>query len=156
MENIAPLWKRVLALLVDVVACVLIIVFLNFFMPDIRAVRKVNVLAKVISALMLTSSFFYFVIMEALKGQTLGKMLLRIKAVAFDGQPMGWGKALGRNAMRYVDGIFMIGYLFAFFGKSKRRLGDLAAGTCVVNVPPSEKKKVADAAADTTAAVAKS
>lgn len=76
----------------------------------------------------------YYFILEWKTGQTVGKMLLKIKVVSADGQPLTPGKIAVRTILRIVDGIFF--YLVAFIcvvaTKQKQRLGDMAAGTLVV------------------------
>ncbi len=76
----------------------------------------------------------YYFILELKTGQTVGKMLLKIKVVSADSQPLTPGKVAVRTILRIVDGIFF--YLVAFIcvvaTKQKQRLGDMAAGTLVV------------------------
>jgi uncharacterized RDD family membrane protein YckC len=67
------------------------------------------------------------------KGQTPGKMALKIKVVTPEGAPLGWGKSLGRPLAEILSGcILYIGYIIAFFDDEKRALHDRLAGTRVV------------------------
>jgi uncharacterized RDD family membrane protein YckC len=45
----------------------------------------------------------YFILMEAVQGATVGKMVLGIRVVNLDGSEMSWGQAIVRNLLRIVD-----------------------------------------------------
>lgn len=78
----------------------------------------------------------YFVVMEALKGATVGKMALGLRVVKLaDGAAIGWMESIVRNVLRIVDslpGFYIIGMVVIAVTKNKQRVGDLAAGTIVV------------------------
>jgi uncharacterized RDD family membrane protein YckC len=79
-----------------------------------------------------------YIIYEALmlkaRGQTLGKMALRIKVVQPGGQAITPGQAWGRAIVRglFVSFLALINYLPAFFTKEKTCIHDMAAKTRVV------------------------
>src|SRR5438552_2804664 len=76
----------------------------------------------------------YQALMLAARGQTLGKMALKVKVVNADGSPITTGQAWGREITRAVLGfLYVIDYIPAFFTKEKTTLHDLAAKTRVVN-----------------------
>jgi uncharacterized RDD family membrane protein YckC len=76
----------------------------------------------------------YQAMMLAARGQTLGKIALRVKVVAADGTELTGGQAWGREITRAVLGfLYIIDYIPAFFTKEKTTLHDLAAKTRVVN-----------------------
>jgi uncharacterized RDD family membrane protein YckC len=73
--------------------------------------------------------------LEATRGATPGKRLMRIKVVRADGgSPIGWTASIVRNLLRIVDGIacYLVGYLVASSSPQRQRIGDKAAGTIVV------------------------
>lgn len=76
----------------------------------------------------------YFIVMEALKGQTVGKMALGIKVVKKDGSPISWQESIIRNLLRIVDGLFfyLVGIICIAVSANKQRVGDMAASTLVV------------------------
>ena len=81
----------------------------------------------------------YYALQEGLLGgRTLGKRLTGVKVVrAADGAPVGFGRAFVRSVMRFVDGLpflYLLGWFVAAVSEERRRLGDLLAGTAVVNV----------------------
>jgi uncharacterized RDD family membrane protein YckC len=76
----------------------------------------------------------YYVVFEALTGWTIGKLVMGLRVVAEDGDSISWGQALGRNLLRFVDGLFfyLIAALFVWSSSKRQRLGDLAANTFVI------------------------
>lgn len=68
------------------------------------------------------------------KGQSLGKMMLKMRVVMTDGDTPTVGSCLLRWILYPLD-TFLTGFLgvaFIIFGKHRQRLGDLAAGTIVI------------------------
>jgi uncharacterized RDD family membrane protein YckC len=70
------------------------------------------------------------------RGQTLGKMALRIKVVTPEGRDISggqaWGRPLARYLMNMVPFLGLVDYLFAF-SKEKTTLHDRIAKTRVIN-----------------------
>lgn len=79
-------------------------------------------------------AFLYFVVMEALTGQTIGKMVMGVRVVRADGTPISWKEALIRNILIIIDGLFvyLVGAIFIWTSPLKQRLGDKLASTVVV------------------------
>lgn len=86
--------------------------------------------------LIFVSSFTYigyFVIFETLwQGQTPGKRLAKIRVIRDDGRPVGLQQATLRALLRIVDDTLFIGALLILFTRLEKRLGDMVAGTLVV------------------------
>ncbi len=77
----------------------------------------------------------YFVFFETLwHGQTPGKRFAKIRVVRDDGRPVGLQQVTLRALLRPVDEFFYLGALFIIFNNREKRLGDLAAGTIVIQV----------------------
>ncbi len=76
----------------------------------------------------------YFALLEGSKGQTIGKMITKIKVVKEDGEPIDMNQALIRNILRIIDGLFayLIGAILIWRSDKKQRLGDNIAKTIVV------------------------
>jgi uncharacterized RDD family membrane protein YckC len=79
--------------------------------------------------------FGYYLLLEGLVGQTLGKLAVGIKVIAeATGQAPGIAAAAVRTLLRIVDGL--LGYTVAFItvlvSPKRQRLGDMAAHTLVV------------------------
>lgn len=78
--------------------------------------------------------FLYFLILEGLRGATVGKMLMKIKVVREDGSACGFGPALIRNILRIIDVLpflYIIGLILISRSDKKQRLGDRIAKTVV-------------------------
>ena len=77
----------------------------------------------------------YFVVFEAKMGATLGKMFVGLRVVGFDGEKPSWSAALIRNVLRPVDLLplaYGVGIISIILTGKRQRIGDLAAGTIVV------------------------
>lgn len=84
-------------------------------------------------------NWWYPVLFEVFnQGRTPGKQLLGLRVVHQDGTPVGWGAALLRNLLRFVDMLplgYCCGLLASLASPRFQRLGDLAAGTLVIHRP---------------------
>ena len=76
----------------------------------------------------------YYVYMEGSRGQTIGKMLTRIKVVSEDGGKINMNQALIRNVLRIIDAIafYLVGAVLIWRSEKKQRLGDSVAKTIVI------------------------
>lgn len=75
----------------------------------------------------------YFVFFETLWfGQTPGKRVAKIRVVRDDGRLIGLQQATLRALLRPFDVTFFIGAFLIILGSREKRLGDLAAGTIVI------------------------
>lgn len=73
----------------------------------------------------------YFFVMETLKGQTLGKKIMKLRVVHPDGSAASAGKIALRTIARPMD-YTLIGILVVLASKGKRqRIGDVLANTIV-------------------------
>ena len=78
--------------------------------------------------------FLYFIVLEAMTGATIGKMLLGLKVVRVDGHPIAWRESIIRNLLRIVDGfiLYLVGLILILTSRKRQRLGDRIAETLVV------------------------
>ena len=75
----------------------------------------------------------YFVLFETIwQGQTPGKKRVHIRVICDDGKPAGIAQATIRALLRPIDDFLFIGVFFITLGKKEKRIGDLLAGTIVV------------------------
>ena len=75
----------------------------------------------------------YFVIFETIwQGQTPGKKRIKIRVIRENGKPVRLTQSVLRALLRPVDDIFFIGVFFIAFAKKEQRIGDLVAGTVVI------------------------
>lgn len=76
----------------------------------------------------------YFTYLEGSRGQTIGKMVTKIKVVREDGGTIDMSQAFTRTILRMIDGLvaYLIGAILIWRSNKKQRLGDRIAKTVVV------------------------
>ena len=80
----------------------------------------------------------YFAGMWAWKGTTIGGIVLKLKVVRLDGQPVTFPVALVRGlAAAFSVIVFFLGFLWIAWDKEKQAWHDKIAGTAVVRLPRS-------------------
>jgi uncharacterized RDD family membrane protein YckC len=86
----------------------------------------------------IASALLIFVILPGLRGATPGKAMLGIKLVNAEGRPPGVLRAFLRYVLWIVDGFpylipNLVGFIVALNSANHQRVGDMAAGTYVVD-----------------------
>jgi uncharacterized RDD family membrane protein YckC len=155
----AGFWVRLVAFIIDGII-VGIVSFpvgaaLSFSTPWLRAGGYMVALIPILGGVASVFGFLYFTIFWAWRGQTLGKMAMRIRIVRTNGEPLSFGRAALRYLGYFVQFFFivligsqiaMVEYIsliiplvmFALamavvaFHKQKRGLHDIIASSCVV------------------------
>lgn len=143
--TLAGIGNRTLALLIDyLIWGVLLIVVLvlwailsiqlPYYFRWLNNNRDVQLWISAISLLLAFGVYTgYFVFFETLwQGQTPGKRYAKIRVIRDDGQTVGLSQAVLRSLLRPIDDFLFIGMLLIILGKREKRLGDLAAGTLVI------------------------
>ena len=86
--------------------------------------------------------YIYFVVCEGLWGQTLGKRLANITVIGRDGRPATLRAAIVRNLLRppplMMPLAYVVGTIVVLVTPRWQRLGDLLAGTLVVELLPQD------------------
>jgi uncharacterized RDD family membrane protein YckC len=78
---------------------------------------------------------FYNLLFEIfMDGRSIGKRVLNIKVARLDGGQPGLGHYLMRWALRPIDALAFLGAVVILFNGKGQRLGDIAAGTCVISL----------------------
>jgi uncharacterized RDD family membrane protein YckC len=80
-------------------------------------------------------AFIACVFAEGRWGVTPGKVVARIRVLGTDLEPCGFGRALVRNLLKFIDGFFnfLVGIMIVALSENWQRLGDMAARTVVVD-----------------------
>ena len=93
-------------------------------------------------AIYLPALFYHFLMELFNHGQSVGKMVMRIRVVKKDGTTPGIGDFFMRWLLQLVDlGFSGVGALVILISKNSQRLGDLAAGTMVIQLNDYRKIK---------------
>ncbi|MBD2523025.1 RDD family protein [Nostoc sp. FACHB-133] len=144
--TLAGIGNRALALLIDYTVLGMTLL-LFVFTWTIFSTQLVNFLEDFFTSLpnldiWLLAIFFiiafaiyisYFVFFETLWfGQTPGKRVAKIRVVRDDGRLIGLQQATLRALLRPFDETLFIGAFLIMLGSREKRLGDLAAGTIVI------------------------
>lgn len=130
---------RSMAWLMDIL-CVSALIFIAYTILSLTAV-----LSEGLSVALRVAAFFviqigYGITCEwFLRGQTLGKRMLKLRVVDEQGLRLEFTQVVIRNLMRFVDilpGFYAVGGTACFLSKRCQRLGDLAANTVVIRHRP--------------------
>jgi uncharacterized RDD family membrane protein YckC len=144
-SRLATLGDRLIAVVLDtiilLVACALVDVWV-FMKWGVISGGELRITAASLLAggsLDLIIGFLYLWVLEASVGSTLGKAIMGIGVVNNSNRSSMAASAI-RNLLRVVDGVgfYFLGALIASCTKFRRRLGDLCAGTYVVQGNLSE------------------
>jgi len=136
--ELAGIGRRFAALLIDslVLGLPTGIVFVLLAVVAVAGKSDFNpILFQPVVLLVVVVYVVYEALMLAARGQTLGKMAMKIRFVRPDGTPLSKGQAWGRAFMRQIlaSCLSLFNYLPAFFTKDRTCLHDLVANTRVVN-----------------------
>jgi uncharacterized RDD family membrane protein YckC len=135
---------RAVAAVIDIVvltliSCCILVMMLSFGVTDLDTEADASAafddVPAWINLMGLGVGLVYFIVMEGLTGTTLGKRLLKLRVVRFDGSPITMKDSVVRNIFRILDGLFL--YLIAavavWTSNHNQRFGDRVAGTLVIN-----------------------
>ena len=144
-SRLATLGDRLIAVVLDTtilaVACALVDIWVLTKLGVVSGgeLRITTAATLVGGSLDLAIAFLYLWILEASLGSTLGKAIMGIGVVNNSNRSAMAASAI-RNLLRLVDGVgfYLLGALVASCSKFRRRLGDLCAGTYVVEGNLSE------------------
>ncbi len=139
--------RRAVAYLVDVVLCYTCVIVVGVVV--LIAAGATDVIERMHSTMSSTMGvgfglllllqfavqWVYFVVLEAWKGASLGKMALGLRVVTTTGRPIGFAGAALRNVVRAADALpvgYLVGLVSMLLTARFQRLGDLTANTMVV------------------------
>ena len=144
--TIAGVGSRVYAGLIDLLVCIALFVSVLFAVSVLMA-RFGGSIGQLVAGtwmaalLIIVAQFgvlwgYYFLCEGLADGQTFGKWRLGLRVVRDGGYSVGWGPSAARNIMRLIDMQPIVSYLIGIsaiaVSKSGKRLGDIVAGTIVV------------------------
>jgi len=134
----ARLGDRLIAVILDsifVSALLLVIAaFMHWKWPHLLDNISPMMLAAGSISAALVVAFLYYWLQEGAFGATMGKAIIGVRVTRQDGSVPGLGSSAIRNAFRLVEGLplYVPGFFVAAFNRNRRRIGDLAARTYVL------------------------
>ncbi|KAB5485695.1 MULTISPECIES: RDD family protein [Flagellimonas] len=141
--KIVGLGERIVAFLIDGLILYMYAYLVSLISNAIGFIYEDTWTQRGLAALIFLPAMFYSLLMHSLfNGQTVGKMLMKMRVVRLDGAPVHWSNLLVRWMLRLVDiWIFLgsIGILSILFSDKRQRVGDAAAGTVVISTKRKTK-----------------
>ncbi|MBR3208983.1 MAG: RDD family protein [Bacilli bacterium] len=128
----APIYKRALAFIIDIIVIVLLILGKNEIIKYMannniyKVTEEINNLITVIIALA------YFPINEGERGETVGKRIIKIQLVNLNDKKITYVKAFIRMLLIITD-IFTFGFLLPLGSNKNQTLKDMITKTVVIN-----------------------
>jgi uncharacterized RDD family membrane protein YckC len=141
--RIAQLPSRLVAAVLDLAAMLLGLYLFLLVLGIAGAARFDQAVAVAVSTVLIIATFLgYPVVFETLtRGRTLGKMAMGLRVVRDDGGPIAFRHALVRGLVGLAlerPGLFLpglgpaLGTIVSMFSATGKRIGDMAAGTMVL------------------------
>ena len=158
--EIAPFHKRLLAYLIDFALLAIYLFGMKYLLYELFNLSREKSSGFDILIISLPMLFYSLLTELLLNGQTFGKKLMQIRVISLEGGEPTFGQFILRWITKFFEWPFLFGYLYAssvalflyalytgFFGvavviailvsKKSQRLGDMAAGTVVVDAKTS-------------------
>ena len=141
-QSPASLGERIIAQIIDSFLIICYLVGVSLLIAELDFFYRTKMLFFLI-AIYLPALFYHFLMELFNHGQSVGKMVMRIRVVKKDGTTPGIGDFFMRWLLQLVDlGFSGVGALVILISKNSQRLGDLAAGTMVIQLNDYRKIQV--------------
>ena len=151
----APWWKRLVAFAIDTAAIgiVLRLIFPNFHKKFPGFLHSLNWLfdlaVSIPGIINLVAEAFYLIYFWTDKGQTPGQMVMGIRVVKKNGDPLTRTDSRVRFVGYIISGAVLgLGFIWAAFDEDKQGLLDKMAGTVVVNCRTATEETTETVSAD--------
>jgi uncharacterized RDD family membrane protein YckC len=137
---LASLLDTIIVVLLQIVVLVVLTLILNAFEGTAWADQVSGWIVAIFGLIAALFYWGYYIFFEMLwNGQSPGKRWVGLRVIRADGTPITLSESLIRNLVRIIDFLpaaYGVGVVTMFIDKQSRRLGDLAAGTLVVQDRP--------------------
>jgi uncharacterized RDD family membrane protein YckC len=131
----AGFWVRLVAFAIDL----LVIALVQLVLQVIAAARLGDRALSTVGFFTFVFAVAYPTVLHAIAGQTIGKLMMRVRVVALDGGPLPLGASFLRAVVFWAALLFTlgIGQIIGGLRKDKRALHDLVAGSRAERLPGS-------------------
>lgn len=141
-QTAATVLQRVVAWVIDSFVITILTIISSTILIQLSNIIN-NDLEEVIAVVTILAISLYSFWMELFNnGQSVGKMLMRVRVVCLDGTKPSISAFFIRWLTLPID--FTMGLAFIIFSKNSQRIGDLAAGTTVVKNPRKKQPAILD------------
>lgn len=149
--EIAPIFYRILAFLLDAAIFLVYFVIMYFVIiailfGSLSILDDSSSVASLIFVLLMLPIYFYSFIMETFfAGQTVGKMILGLRVINVNGSTPSIGDLFLRWCFRLIDVVFTIGslaILSMLVNEKKQRLGGIVSNTLVIQLKSSQSYSI--------------
>jgi uncharacterized RDD family membrane protein YckC len=154
--EIAPFHKRLVAYIIDFVVLVIYLYVMKFVLYEVLNLSEENAMGLDILLISIPMLFYSLITEVLMNGQTIGKKIMQIRVISLEGGEPTLGQFMLRWITKFFEWPFLFGYIYAvsvaifvyamatgFLGiavviiilstKKNQRLGDIAAGTAIVD-----------------------
>jgi uncharacterized RDD family membrane protein YckC len=129
---------RFLAWLIDAF-CISVLMMILSIAINLIGLLNANIALAFYAIAYFVVSIGYGIFFEwSMRGQTIGKKLLRLRVVDVEGMRLQFNQIVTRNLLRCVDALpllYLVGGLTCWLNRNCQRLGDIAANTVVIRNP---------------------
>jgi uncharacterized RDD family membrane protein YckC len=135
-DRIAPAGKRIVSFVIDdVVVSLLFVAIFSEQIAGLRSPEELRAFLKINFWVLVTLKLLYHTFFTGYNGMTLGKYLVKIRAVnGEDGKLLNYSMAFLRSSARILDEfVFYLGFLPALFTPMRQTLHDRISGCVVVH-----------------------
>lgn len=140
----APLTRRVLAFVYDMLALAAVLMGVTMIVVLIRGLRSVDPGTLWFEALLVGASALFYGWFWTHGGQTIGMRAWRIRVVGRDGGAIGWSTALARFAAAWLSALPLgLGLWWSLIDRDRRAWHDRLSGTAVVRASGSARMRQA-------------
>ena len=133
---VARLGDRLIAVVLDMIFLAAIMLLVGAVLwTEHEALALTNTAMIAIGiAIAFVIAFLYYFLLEGSFGVTLGKAIIGVRVATMSGRRGGFRAAAIRNTLRVIEGVplYIPAFFVALFSKARRRIGDLAAQTVVL------------------------
>lgn len=149
--EIAPVFYRIIAFLLDFLVYIGYFIFIWFVMiallfGSVNVFEETDSIISLIFVLLLLPLYFYSFIMETFfAGQTVGKMVLGLRVINVNGSTPSIGDLFLRWCFRLIDVVLSVGslaILAMLVNEKKQRLGGTVSNTLVIRLKSSQSYSI--------------
>lgn len=149
----AGVGTRSLAKLIDIILLGIALIPIGILISALSTVLSLStdfdlpsVLVGIVWIVFAFVPIMYFTATEYwIRGQTVGKKILKLRVIADDGKHPSFSSVFLRNLVQFIDllpGCFLVGLIAIFVHRQEKRIGDLVAGTLVIQERQSKEDEI--------------